>query len=74
MLTLRPDSSYAPVNVWENGYLVPITCRERCTPDQRPDVRREVVPDLSDHSASCPIPVRHAVWQLRLHQQTPARR
>jgi len=75
MLTLCPDSSYAPVDVWENGYLVPNTCRERCTPAQRPDVRREVVPDFSAYRASCPVPVRHAVWDLRLHQEeAPVRR
>ncbi|MFJ2630195.1 hypothetical protein ACIO6T_44630 [Streptomyces sp. NPDC087532] len=74
MLTLCPDSSYAPVDVWENGYLVPVRHRERCTPAQRPDVRREVVPDFSAHRASCPVPAWHAVWELRLHQEAPVRR
>ncbi|MEU9700330.1 hypothetical protein [Streptomyces sp. NPDC047981] len=69
MLTLCPDTSYAPVNVYENGYLVPIKARERCTPAERPDVRLEVRPDHSAASASCRVPVHHPVWQMRLHQE-----
>lgn len=73
MLTLCPDSSYAPVNVWENGYLVPIKARTRCAPAERPEVRREVVPDFSAAADSSRVPVSHAVWELRLHRNTTGR-
>ncbi|MEV6957219.1 hypothetical protein [Streptomyces sp. NPDC051183] len=73
MLTLCPDSSYAPVNVWENGYLVPIKARERCTPSERPETRLEVVPDFSAAAASSHVPAWHPVWGMRLHRDAAAR-
>jgi hypothetical protein len=68
MLTQHPDSAYAPVNVWENGYLVPIRSRARCTLADRPGLRHEVVPDFRAANASCPVPAEHPVWEIRLHQ------
>ncbi|MFE4263396.1 hypothetical protein [Streptomyces sp. NPDC056883] len=59
MLTLCPATSYAPVNVYENGYLVSITARTMCTPAERPGVRHEVRPDYSAYEASCLIPADH---------------
>ncbi|GHH31660.1 hypothetical protein [Streptomyces rubradiris] len=72
MLALRPDSYEAPVTVWENGYLVRVKFLERCTPAQRPDVRREVVPDFSAANAACPVPARHPVWEMRFRRNAPA--
>ncbi|MEU3904215.1 hypothetical protein AB0F20_10385 [Streptomyces goshikiensis] len=66
MLTLCPDTAYAPVNVYENGYLVSIRARERCTPAERPDVRLEVRPDYSAHEASCRVPYDHPAGQAVL--------
>ncbi|MFE7135932.1 hypothetical protein ACFVIM_34280 [Streptomyces sp. NPDC057638] len=71
MFTLCPDQSYAPVNVYEAGYLVPIRTREICDPAERPHIPREVRPDHSAAKESCPVPAHHPVWQMRLHQDAP---
>ncbi|MEU3904216.1 hypothetical protein AB0F20_10390 [Streptomyces goshikiensis] len=54
MLTLYPVDSWAPVNVWENGRMVPTMYRMVCDPAEHPDIPREVVPAHSARNLTDP--------------------
>ncbi|MFD7540182.1 hypothetical protein [Streptomyces sp. NPDC059819] len=65
LLTDCPDASYAPVNVYHRGRLVPLTARSIVDPADHPDVRREVIPRYSPGAQYCRVPFTHPAVRLR---------